>query len=52
MIPENNACNSRNNDPGVVSPYDGSSFPNLFREVEVDYKQNDVEVKTFSNILR
>jgi glycosylphosphatidylinositol transamidase (GPIT) subunit GPI8 len=52
MIPENNACNSRNNDPGVVSPFDGSSTPNLFRDVEVDYKHADVEVKSFYNILR
>lgn len=47
MIPENNACNSRNNDPGVVSPFDGSSEPNLFRNAEVDFKHNDVEVMTF-----
>lgn len=32
---------------GVVSPYDGSSEPNLFRNVEVDFKHNDVEVMTF-----
>lgn len=52
LIPENIACNSRNNDPGIISPFDGSSLPNLFRNIEVDYKLNDVEVKSFSNILR
>lgn len=38
LIPENTACNSRNNEPGIVSPYDGSSTPNLFRDIEIDYK--------------
>lgn len=23
LIPENTACNPRNNDPGVISPFDG-----------------------------
>lgn len=38
MIPENTACNSKNNRPGIVCPYDNQIHPNVFKNVEVDYK--------------
>ena len=38
QLPENIACNPRNNDPGVVSCYDGKSYPNLFVNPVVDYR--------------
>lgn len=52
MIPENTACNPRNNDPGIVSCYDGSSFPNLYKNFELDYRGLDVNVENILNILR
>ncbi|KRX00518.1 hypothetical protein PPERSA_06161 [Pseudocohnilembus persalinus] len=52
LIPENTSCNPRNPVPGQVSPYDNKYEPNLFRNIEVDYKHSDVEVKSFFNILR
>lgn len=42
LIPENTACNPRNVFPGIISPYDNNLKPNLFREIEVDYKHSDV----------
>ena len=52
MIPENTACNSKNNYPGVVCPHDESSYPNLYRNVEIDYKGNDVSIENWINIWR
>lgn len=52
MLPDNTACNPRNNDPGVISCYDGSSHPNLYRNLEVDYKGLDVNVENILNVLR
>jgi glycosylphosphatidylinositol transamidase (GPIT) subunit GPI8 len=52
FLPESTACNSQNNDPGVVSPFDGSSQPNLYRNVEIDFVRDDVNVRTFSEVLR
>ncbi|EGR28170.1 phosphatidylinositol glycan, putative [Ichthyophthirius multifiliis] len=52
LIPENSACNPRNNDPGIVCPVDEQSEPNLFKNAEIDYKSADVSVKTLSNMLR
>lgn len=52
MMPENTACNCRNNDPGVLSCYDGSSYPNLYKDMEIDYKGLDVNVENILNILR
>lgn len=52
MVPENTACNSRNNDPGVLSCYDSSSQPNLFKNLEIDYKGLDVNVNNILNLIR
>ncbi len=52
MVPENTACNSWNNDPGVISCYDSSSHPNLLKNVEIDYKGLDVNVENILNLLR
>ena len=61
LIPENTACNSKNNQPGrqirkiylgVVCPFDNQLYPNIFRNVEVDYKQNDVTIRAWIDIWR
>lgn len=38
--------------PGELSPYDNIYEPNIFRDLEVDYKHSDVGVKSFFDILR
>ncbi|KAL4470857.1 hypothetical protein ABPG72_016403 [Tetrahymena utriculariae] len=52
MIPENSACNPRNNNPGVVCHLEQESEPNLYRNSEIDYKLSDVNVHTLTNMLR
>jgi len=52
MIPENTACNPRNNDPGVLSCFDGTSEPNLYKNIEVDYRGLDVNVDNILNVIR
>jgi phosphatidylinositol glycan class K len=51
MSPDNIACNSRNNEPGVISIYDGSN-ENIYEQIEVDYKGIDVSVDNFLNVIR
>lgn len=52
MIPEESACNSRNNHPGMVCPFDNQLQPNLYRDVELDFKKNDVSIAIWLDLLR
>jgi len=52
MSPDNIACNPRNNVPGVISVYDNTKEPNLYHDIEMDYKGLDVSVDNFLNIIR
>eukprot|EP01017_Pseudomicrothorax_dubius_P005733 TRINITY_DN11509_c0_g1_i4.p1 TRINITY_DN11509_c0_g1~~TRINITY_DN11509_c0_g1_i4.p1 ORF type:complete len:191 (-),score=30.33 TRINITY_DN11509_c0_g1_i4:435-1007(-) len=52
LIPENVACNPRNYLPGVVSCFDGETKPNIFHDVEVDYRSLDVSVDNFIDLLK
>ncbi len=52
MNPDNIACNPRNNEPGVVSVYDGNNTPNMYTNIEIDYKGIDVSVDNFLNVVR
>lgn len=52
MIPEDTACNRKNNVPGVACAYDGHREPNLYKNVEWDYKRNDVNIKYWIDVMR
>ena len=52
MIPENVACNARNNNPGVICHIDQETEPNLFRNAEIDYKLHDITSASVLNIFK
>jgi len=43
-MPDNYACNPRNNMPGTVSCIDGEYDENLIDKIEIDFKQNEANV--------
>lgn len=52
MNPDNIACNCRNNDPGSITSIDGKYEPNLFRNVEVDFRKDDVNIPNILGAMR
>lgn len=52
MIPEDTACNRKNNRPGTICAYDEQSTPNLYKDVEWDYKRDDVNIKNWIDVMR
>lgn len=52
MNPDNIACNCRNNDPGSITAIDGKYEPNLFRNVEIDFRKDDVNIPNILGALR
>ena len=49
---DNIACNSRNNDPGTVTCYDGQRETNIYNSLELDYKNDEVSTKNWLDVLR
>jgi phosphatidylinositol glycan class K len=52
MLPENHACNPRNPFPGDVH-FDLETRENLYcKDIEVDYKGEDLTYETILNLIR
>jgi len=52
MNPENIACSCRNNDPGSITALDGVYEPNLYTNVEIDFRKDDVSLPNILGALR
>ncbi len=52
MNPENIACSCRNNDPGSITAIDGVYEPNLYTNVEIDFRKDDVSLPNILGALR
>jgi phosphatidylinositol glycan class K len=52
MLPENHACNARNNFPGQIYVEPDHQINFYCDDIEVDYKSDDLTFETILNIIR
>jgi len=52
MVPDNLACNPRNNHPQIVSCEDNSISDNFYKNAVIDLKNNDITVEYILNLFR